>query len=190
MKMNSIVKTILIAGIVAASGALAFAADDSGYALLLQSSPVDGGNITPGNGVHKVQIGGKMTLAAVPRAGYRFLYWVGDVGQIASSETSVEMSGPKMVVAVFAREGFEDLKKAGIIGGSATGGTYASPGAFSGSGRTGTAIDRSGFDFPVNPQAPEEDNGTLVPEVPEPATLLLLAFGAAALRAKRNKRLS
>lgn len=187
MKMNTIVKNILIAGVIFACGFTAFGADDAGYALLLQSSPVEGGSIMPGQGVHKVQIGNKIQLTAVPQPGFRFLYWVGDVGQIGSSETSIQMDSPKLVVAVFSRESFDDLKTVGIIGGPANGGTYASAPSYGASRGYGTAIGYP--DYPVIPQTPPDDNGTLVPDdpkVPEPATLLLFASGAIVL-ARRQR---
>jgi hypothetical protein len=188
MNINKICPTLLIMGMAFAAGLPAAAADDAGFALLVQSSPVDGGNVTPGIGVHKVQIGGKMQLTAVPRTGFRFLYWVGDVGQIDTAETTVEMSGPKLVVAVFVRERFDDMLPAGVISGPATGGAYASSGPATSGRGYGTAQyipDYSGYSTPTTP---EEDNSTLVPEVPEPATVLLLAAGAVALARKQNRQ--
>ncbi len=187
MNKNKLCQTLLVMSMVFAASVPAIAADDAGFALLVQSSHVDGGNIMPGNGVHKVQIGGKMQLTAVPRAGFRFLYWVGDVGQIDTAETTVEMSSPKLVVAVFSRESFEDMLPAGVISGAADGGTYASAGADSGTRSYGTTYAYDDYDYPTWPDEEEDDNSTIVPEVPEPATMLLLAFGAAAL-ARRYKR--
>lgn len=186
MNINKICPTLLVVGMAFAAGVSAMAADDEGFALLVQSSPVDGGSVTPGNGVHKVQIGGKMQLTAVPRTGFRFLYWVGDVGQIDTTETTVEMSGPKLVVAVFVRERFEDMLPAGVISGPATGGTYASSGPSAGGRGYGTANGYRDFGGFSTPTPPEDDNSTLVPEVPEPATMLLLATGAIALARKQR----
>lgn len=184
MKMNKIYPTLLVVSLAFAASVSAIAADDAGYALLIQSSPVDGGNVTPGNGVHNVQIGDKMQLAAVPRAGFRFLYWVGDVSQIDTTETTVEMSSPKLVVAVFVREQFEDMLPAGVISGSATGGTYASSGPSSGGRGYGTANFIPDFDGFSTPTPPEDDNSVYVPE---PATMLLLAAGAIALARKQQR---
>jgi hypothetical protein len=54
-----------------------------GYSLLLQSVPSMAGTSRRGNGVHKVQIGDQVKLWQYPATGYRFLYWIGDVGEVA-----------------------------------------------------------------------------------------------------------
>jgi hypothetical protein len=135
--------------------------EDSGFALLLQSSPADGGSIMPGAGVHRVQIGGLILLIAVPARGYRFLYWLGDVEQSDRTRTSVRMDSPKLVVAVFAREEFEDLLPAGIPQGASYNGLYTSP-----------PLGSDGGFSPPNNLPPDNP-----PVVPEPATFLLLGLG-------------
>lgn len=165
----------------------AWGADDAGYSLLLQPSPVDGGSITPGNGVHKVQIGDQIKVVAVPSAGYRFLYWIGDVGEVGTAQTTVQMNSPKLVVAVFEREQFEDLPDVILGGGSSAGGLHASSGSSS-----------SGSSFYGSSAAPEyhyggystteEDDDDGDTEVPEPATLLLLGLGTLATRIRCHKQ--
>jgi hypothetical protein len=48
--------------------------DANGYAILIEQSPIHAGTVNPGLGVHKMGIGSTMTLIAMPKPGYRFLY--------------------------------------------------------------------------------------------------------------------
>ncbi len=158
------------------------AQDDTGYALLLQSSPQDAGTITPGNGVHKIQVGQTVQLSAIPRQGYRFLYWLGDVGSAGAIRTTVQLDSPKLVIAVFERERFDDLKDADIIAGSAQGGLYNSNTMVSsGGGISGGSYPiPDGFSYPTPPEQPEDDDFPVPDDekIPEPATMLLLGLGA------------
>jgi hypothetical protein len=171
------------------------AADVSGYALLLQSSPAHGGKILPGNGVYKMQIGQDVSLIAVPEKGYRFLYWVGDVGQTDMTRTSVLMDSPKLIVAVFERDKFEDMEPALMeAAGEATGGMTQSPNPLTG---TGGIMGWNPFPSPrpTPTPTPESDDFPVpgdpfpVPDkepVPEPMTLLLLGAPAMALMRMRK----
>jgi hypothetical protein len=173
----------------AAIGAMpVMAADETGFALLLESSPADGGSVTPGNGVHRMQIDEAVTLTAVPQAGFRFLYWVGDVMQQGNTETTIHMDGPKLVVAVFVREEFDTkLPVAEIVSGTSDGGLQASPPPLTGAGNvTPAAPPRKS---PSTPTPPKSDDFP-VPEdkpVPEPTTILLLTAGAMVLGRMRGK---
>jgi hypothetical protein len=176
-KVSSIL--ILLLGVVAiltgiTLPAIAAETEDSGFALLLQSSPADGGNVMPGDGVHRVQIGESIPLTAVPKRGYRFLYWLGDVGQTDRTRTSVRMDSPKLVVAVFEREEFEKLLPAGIPQGASYGGLYASPPLTSGGSVT-----------PYNPPVNPPDNPPVVP-TPEPVSILLFGLGVFAVSRMRK----
>ena len=57
------------------AGAMA-QADENGYAVLIEQSPIHAGTVNPGLGVHKEAVGSTMTLTALPKPGYRFLYWL------------------------------------------------------------------------------------------------------------------
>jgi hypothetical protein len=201
----------LFALIIVLSISMAAQASDDGYALLIQSSPPDAGLVTPGLGVHKTVIGETVALSAVPKKGYRFLYWLGDVSSTSGPETKVSIDAPKLVVAVFSREDFdEELPEAGIVDGQhAPGGgrgynPIRSPGSINPSFDFN---DPRGFTFPDSPgspgspeipeipETPDEipvpgDNDDIpVPgdnEVPEPATILLLGIGSSVLLKRRN----
>lgn len=177
-----------------------------GYALLIQQSPVDAGSVTPGAGVHKFQIGETVSLSAIPKPGYRFLYWLGDVSATGTSDTTIQVDSPKLVVAVFTRQAYEEeLPGVRLIMGSAYGGGgggrfVGTPMFSTGSANPGSFFYYDPGDITINyPEVPKDeppvrlDEGeTFVPgekpqEVPEPATVLLLSLGAAALLRRRKQ---
>ncbi len=198
--------------IVTAGMAHAVDGDPLGYTLLIQQSPADAGAVTPGAGVHKVSVGQTVTLSAVPRPGYQFLYWLGDVSASTATDTSINVDSPKMVVAVFGRESFEDelLGGGGLgmspSGQSAAGGLRASPYPITGAGSVSTGAGRGSrvinnivppidnpFDddvkFPVPGEGEDDENNDFpVPgdQIPEPATALLLGLGSAILLRRRK----
>jgi hypothetical protein len=168
-------------------------------ALLLQQSPAEGGTITPAAGVHKLELGSEITLTAVPRPGYQFVYWMGDVGEPTSSTTTVYLDAPKIVIAVFEQAEFELVFAAGASQNRPGGGLFRSisqpaQGGFGGSGGIRPRVRRllanddeppdeePGEDFPV----PEGGEDFPVPEIPEPATVLLLGLGSLVLLRKRR----
>jgi hypothetical protein len=169
-------------------------------ALLLQQSPADGGTITPAAGVHKLELGSEITLTAVPKPGYQFVYWMGDVGEPTSSSTTVYLDGPKIVIAVFERAQFESLFAAGASQSRPGGGLLRSISEGMQSGFGGPGAKRpSKFRWPSEPEEPpeEEEPGEdfpvpeggqdfPVPEIPEPATVLLLGLGSLVLLRKRR----
>lgn len=179
-----------------------YAAEDC-YALLIQSSPPDGGTVTPETGIHKMQIGQTVNLVAKPKPGYRFMYWLGDVSSTSGLDTTVSIDSPKLVVAVFSKEDFdEELPgETGIHNGQPSfgrGGRYINPVRSPSAVNPSGYYDGPGYFFNRRKKPPETENddvpipdGDDIPvpgdnEVPEPATMFLLALGGT-IALKRKK---
>jgi len=180
-------------------------ADENSYTLLIQSSPPDGGVVSPGMGVLAMPVGQKIPLAATPNRGYRFAYWLGDVSSNGPADAIVSIDSPKLIVAVFVREEFEEtLPGLSVIDGQMGGGggqryigtPMQSPGGVS------PAYGSSGGGYTYNfPNIPDDDDDIPIPddggdddipipgdgEVPEPATIFLLGLGTVALVISRKR---
>jgi len=170
------------------------------YALLLQQDPPDAGTVTPAAGVHSFEAGATVVLTAVPKPGYQFVCWLGDVSDPTSSSTFLTLDAPKIVIGVFEQTEFgfmvaasELRERSTPIGGAvASGSDYARQGFMSAGGRR--RVSYSGYeppeewewpDFPV----PEEGDEFPVPEkVPEPATVLFLLVGGLFVDAFRRTK--
>jgi hypothetical protein len=162
--------------------------------LLLEQTPVKGGEINPAAGVHHFKPGTEVILTAVPKPGYKFVQWLGEVSDATASSTVAYLDKPKVIIAVFeqAEHGVSsDGENLSAGGGGAAGGLFPTaldlsrPGGFSGGGG-GKAKPQKLVYFvkDVKPKAK-------VPEVPEPATGLLLVMGSLfALRRRSSRRLA
>jgi hypothetical protein len=174
------------------------------YALLIEQNPVQGGNVTPSAGVHRFGLDEVVTLTAIPNPGYQFMYWLGDVSDVASSSTTALLDGPKIIIAVFERAEFvfilEEEPPAVGLGRSVARNNYAYLG--------GGSEDAIGYkppkkydwsqpeeeyddDFPVpEPDFPVPEPDFPVPKneepIPEPATVVLMGLGALGFFRKRR----
>jgi hypothetical protein len=155
--------------------------------LLLEQTPVKGGDITPVAGVHYFKPNSEVILTAVPKTGYKFIHWLGEVSDPTSTKTVVYLNEPKVIIAVF-EQAEQSISTDGndlhIGGGGGGGGLFP------------TALDLSrpgGFDGGggAKPQKPiyyVKDKKPM-PEVPEPATgLLMMMGGLFALKRRGTKR--
>lgn len=173
-------------------------ANESGYAVLIEQSPIHAGTVNPGLGVLKADVGSTMTLIAMPKPGYRFLYWLGDVSNPSSLSTQVRIDSPKIVVAVYEREEFElpltELDESKLAGASRGGAVRNAVSLGGGSGLMAYYPEYDYSPYVIDfPDLPDEENDPFpVPEddfpvpdetpIPEPTALCLLAVGSVLLR--------
>jgi hypothetical protein len=192
--------------------------ESESYALMIQQSPVSGGTVTPGLGVQRFGLNEVVTLTAIPKPGYHFVYWLGDVIEETTEETTVVVDSPKIIIAVFERTEYSTLTELDtIMPGIGRGGAMAVRTDF----RMGRPINPGGWkdrdwptyeppesydrDFPVPDGDMGEDfpvplsndfpvpmsNDFPVPDdepIPEPATMLLFGVGAVFAISKRKSR--
>ncbi len=149
-------------------------------ALLLQQTPNKGGAITPTAGVYHFEQNSEISLTAVPKPGYQFVYWLGDVIEPAATSTLVYLDKPKIIVAIFEKAEFGTLgaeesqaTSSGGGGGGIAGGSLMTNAVSY--GQAGSISSSSGGKKTqvVKPVYP---NGNEV--IPEPATVILFIFGS------------
>jgi len=171
---------------------------DIGYSLLIEQSPIDAGKVSPQTGVYKAGLDEVVTLTAIARPGYQFVYWLGDVTDPTTNETTILVDSPKIVIAVFERSKFDLPLEAGIVSGLGGGGMLRVPdfrprGGGGGGGRFRKPPEpieppeplEHEFPVPAEPfPVPENDDE----EIPEPATAVLLGLGTLLLSRSRPKR--
>ena len=156
--------------------------------LMIQQSPSDGGTVTPAVGVHDFAPNTEVTLTAVPKQGYQFVYWLGDVSDATSARTITCLNTPKIIIAVFVRSEYEFLFGSDAIRSMPTGGLYISARDYSNQGGGGEIVRRAPSFSPPTP--PEEKHNVPVPEpVPEPATGVLLILGGLLTSVIRRKKM-
>jgi hypothetical protein len=170
---------------------------DDGTSLMLEMSPPNAGYLNIASGVHSFDRYAEVALKATPKPGYQFVCWLGSVAETANGSTSVFLDSPKMVIAVFERTKFDMAGTEQQGGGDDTAGS-------SGENRGGGGliqsrpVDTSSSQalLPAGSSNHNDSNHEYhipddlpVPggEVPEPATITLLAAGFFIL-AKRQKR--
>lgn len=158
--------------------------------LLIEQTPVKGGEISPAAGVHHFKPGTEVMLSAIPKPGYKFIHWLGEVSDATANKTVVYLDKPKVIIAVFEQAEHSisadgDALPAG--GGGAPGGLFPTaldlsrPGGFGGGG--GAKPEKLVYYVKDKKPIPK------APEVPEPATGLLLIMGSL-FTLKRHSRKS
>ncbi len=168
-------------------------ADDT-IALMVQQSPPDGGTVTPAAGIHSFAPNAEVALTAIPKPGYQFVYWLGDVSDFTSNRTITYLNTPKIIIAVFVRNEYEFLYGDEPIRSAPIGGLFASAPDFGNRGGGGAIIGRQ----PSGPTPPRENHNLPVPEptpefpvpepVPEPTTGVLLVVGSLLTSVVRRKK--
>ena len=169
---------------------------EQGYSILIEASPADAGFVTPEPGVHRIGFNETVLLTATPKPGYRFLYWLGDVGNLTANETTIKLDSPKIVIAVFEREEFSLLtpsiqpqKGLGSGGASAVAsgftprGPMASPGPIPPPRSVLVLPDQNMLPVPGVPPGDDGEEDEPAPDepIPEPATRVLFGLGAVAV---------
>ncbi len=157
------------------------------FALTVIASPATGGVVSTSEGLPTTDTGQLVMINATPARGYEFVYWLGGVTDPTSSTTTVLLDASKTIIAIFERIEAENSL------GAATGG-------FSGGRKSASRSSTSNFNQRIpGPQnlhmgSPSSQGNKytpyeipLNPEVPEPATILMLATGAIMLLRKRSK---
>jgi len=174
--VKNLFKNIVI--IVVVLGCIApLMAQDSKLALLVQKSPEYGGSVTPLAGVNMVGERQLVEINAVPKEGYEFVHWLGEVTEPTNRNTTVLLDSPKIVVAVFERAELVTVASSG-----------AAPASGGGAPRVSSASPSPGLrslSSSGNPSPPTKPKPIPIP-VPEPATMLIL--GAGALIVARRRR--
>ena len=154
--------------------------------LLLNQTPAKGGDISPIAGVHHFKTDSQITLNAKPKPGYQFVHWLGDVSDATATSTLVYLNKPKVVVAVFEQAEYgarNILPSAG--GGGGGGGLMPTASNFYPQG----GISAGGGGGGAKPSGPTINVNKTTPEVPEPATGVLLVMGSLfAFSRRRAKR--
>jgi len=176
-------------------------------ALLLQQTPLDGGIVTPSPGVHFFAPNSEIVLTATPNPGYKFIYWLGDVGDPTANRTITYLNKPKIIIAIF--EPIEDstsfIGRGSVGGGRVTSGGLIAAADYGGWGQTrlassGSRPSGSSTPYPYeqvweplpwtpsqSPISPESSTPS-EPPIPEPATGILLFLGSLFLIARKRNR--
>ena len=174
---------VLKIGILFCLSSIAWAQVD--YSVLMQESPVGAGEIKPGIGVQAFKANQTVTLTTAPKNGYHFVCWLGDVRDPSANRTSMVVDGPKIIIAVFERDEYAFLAPRGPQISVGPPGVYPRYDSYTNSNGIDSPTPHY-HDHPHYPDEPTEDPPP-VPEVPEPATMMLLGVGAWLLRMNRKK---
>jgi hypothetical protein len=159
--------------------------------LFLQQTPAEGGTLSPGAGVHHFELGADVTITAIPKGGYQFVYWLGDVSDPTANTTVVHLDSPKIVIAIFERIEYEFLAATEMATSAPVGGMIPSSGTYARAGFGGPGGRRPNeYRLPAPPPEPEPYKPKDFPvPTPEPTTAALLILGSLfVLRGRRPTR--
>jgi len=151
------------------------------YSVLVQESPAGAGEIKPGIGVHSYGVSETVTVSTIPKAGYKFVTWLGDVSDPTANRTQLTVDGPKIVIAVFERDqySFAAMDAAQV----SVGPERLTPNSVTFGGDLGSGITKTDDpDYPDDPDDPYEPDDP----VPEPLTVSLLSLGGMYLLCKKR----
>ncbi|OXU14517.1 InlB B-repeat-containing protein [Sedimentisphaera salicampi] len=194
---------VLIAVLLASGTAMA-----KRYMLYTDSTLAQAGVVTPSvSQAHYYEEGEVVTIAAQPYKGYEFVCWIGDVENPDSRSTRVVMDGPRYVVASFQVAESDEAVEVGIKSLEEGGRSRTIPAPNIGYNDSISSTDYSSSvesylaaaESPgtlskpdvTNVSAPDYRRPSDVnpnPIIPEPATVTLLAAGAAGLAARRLRK--
>lgn len=169
---RSILTIIIVGGLITPAYCAA-----SDITLFVQQTPDGGGDTNPSSGIYHFAPQSEVTLTATPSPGYQFIYWLGDVSSPEAISTVVYLDKPKIVIAVFEQMDYS------FAGGGSPGGGGMTP--------TGGNISAGGGLSSTTGARPTQivyaPGGDATPEIPEPATAVLLALGSVFLLKNRRR---
>ena len=160
-----------------------------GYALMVQKTPVDAGAVTPQVGIHKRDLNEVVTLKAIPKPGYQLVYWLGDVSNPTTHETTILVDAPKIVIAVFERTEYElPIEKGEMVSGSGRGGMHSTGNPIRGGGGGGGGGGRRPPRETPEPDFPVANDQDFPVPVPEPGTIVAFGLGAISMFVTRRQK--
>ena len=157
----------------------------SDVALLLQQTPAKGGVMTTIAGVYHFELNSEVTLTAVPKPGYQFVYWLGDVSDPAATNTIVYLDKPKVIIAVFEQSEYGALAGEDGLPGGGGGGGGGLVTTVANYGQTGGISGGAGGGKPKIQKSVYSKSNEVIPE---PATGLLLVIGSVLAFARRSAK--
>lgn len=130
-------------------------------------------------------------MTAIPKSGWQFVCWLGEVSDATTPTTVAFIDAPKIIIAVFERAAYEFL--VAEIGAKSRPAQNLFRSAADYARRGGGGSIRwswPSYPYPPEPEVPESDEVPVPQEfpvpLPEPATAILLAMGSVCAFRKRT----
>jgi hypothetical protein len=195
----------VILAIMLISGGLGTVAycQSGGVSLIIKQFPAQGGTVNPGLGVHHFNPNEEVALTAIPKPGFKFVCWLGDVSDAKASSTVTQANIPKVVIAVFESTVYEGLFPKTYSTGGGGKAQFGGGGGIIGVGNNvslaagggGKIVPKVVVPDSAIPPWPEDPEPPVVvvpvsddPVVPEPATGILLTLGGLLVFFKRRTK--